>query len=314
MKRQVFFRQSIRGGVSRVAAAFGESIRVEVVMDVTEQEQTLTTAEALRQADRMRAELLGTVSHELRSPLAVIKGYAATLLRHERRLSQEERHEYLLAIDGACDRLEVLVNQLLEMSQLETGALELHIAPVNVEHIVREAGISFEERLITGGFQEHRIELDIIAPSGSLPPVQADPRLLRNAIDILLENALKYSPAGGTIQVRLQIVRDPVDSGTAGTGVVTRAAAGSFPLQGARDVLIISVEDSGIGIPPEHLDRIFDRFHRVDTRLTREVSGLGLGLSICKRIMELHGGSVWGESTVGEGSTFFVALPVSPLG
>ena len=77
---------------------------------------------------------------------------------------------------------------------------------------------------------------------------------------------------------------------------------------------MISVEDSGIGIPTEHLDRIFDRFHRVDSGLTREVSGLGLGLSICKRIMDLHGGSVWGESTVGEGSTFFLALPLSLSG
>ena len=277
-------------------------------MDVTKQEQLQVAAEALRQADRLKAELLGTVSHELRSPLAVIKGYAATLLRHEHRLSPEERHEYLLTIDGACDRLEVLVNQLLELSQLETGSLKLYSVPVDVEHIVREAGMAFEEWLITGGLKGHRIELDV-AGASSLPPVEADPRLLRNAIDILLENALKYSPAGGTIRVSLQIERDPLDSGK--PGVLAGTPAGSFPFTGTPNVLIISVEDNGIGIPAEHLDRIFERFHRVDTRLTREVSGLGLGLSICKRIMDLHGGSVWGESTVGEGSTFFLALPLS---
>jgi signal transduction histidine kinase len=263
---------------------------------------------ARRSSRRVRAELLGTVSHELRSPLAVIKGYAATLLRHERRLSQEERHEYLLAIDGACDRLEVLVNQLLEMSQLETGALELHMAPVDALHIVREAGMAFEERLITGGFQEHRIELDVAGPD-PLPLVQADPRLLRNAIDIVLENALKFSPAGGTIQVTLQVVPDPAKSSPTGAGVAVSTPSG--PEERSADLLVISVEDSGIGIPAEHLERIFDRFHRVDAGLTREVSGLGLGLAICKRIMELHGGSVWGESSVGKGSTFFVALPFS---
>jgi signal transduction histidine kinase len=277
-------------------------------MDVSEQGQMPATAEALLQADRMRAELLGTVSHELRSPLAVIKGYAATLLRHERRLSQEERHEYLLAIDGACDRLEVLVNQLLEMSQLETGALELHMTPVDVLHIVREAVMAFEERLITGGFQEHRMELDVAGPD-PLPLVQADPRLLRNAIDIVLENALKYSPAGGTIQVTLQVVPDPAKSSHTGADGAVPAPSGTA--ERSADLLVISVEDSGIGIPAEHLGRIFDRFHRVDAGLTREVSGLGLGLAMCKRIMELHGGSVWGESTVGKGSTFFVALPVS---
>jgi two-component system phosphate regulon sensor histidine kinase PhoR len=282
---------------------------VEAVIDVTKQEHMQAAAEALRQADRLKAELLGTVSHELRSPLAVIKGYAATLLRHEHRLSPEERHEYLLAIDGACDRLEVLVNQLLEMSQLETGSLKLHSVPVDVEHIVREASIAFEEKLISGGFQDHKIELDFTG-AGSLPPVQADPRLLRNAIDILLENALKYSPAGGTIRIRLEIVHDPLESGQSSAGALAGTPAGTLLLKGTPHALIISVEDSGIGIPAEHLDRIFDRFHRVDTGLTREVSGLGLGLSICKRIMELHGGSVWGESTEGEGSTFFVALPL----
>jgi signal transduction histidine kinase len=294
---------------------------VEVVKNVTEQGQRQTAAEALRQADHMRAELLGTVSHELRSPLAVIKGYAATLLRHERRLSQEERHDYLLAIDDACDRLEVLVNQLLEMSQLETGSLVVQMVPVDVEHIVREAGMAFEERLITGGFQDHRIELDVVSP-GPLPLVRADPRLLRSAIDIVLENALKYSPGGGTIQVTLQVVQNPlVSADTNASGAVSapssslaRSAPESDSWRGSLDVLIIRVEDSGIGIPPEHLDRIFDRFHRVDAGLTREVSGLGLGLTICKRIMELHGGSVWSESTVGEGSTFFVALPFSPYG
>jgi signal transduction histidine kinase len=282
-------------------------------MDVTNQDQTQAAAEALRQADRLKAELLGTVSHELRSPLAVIKGYAATLLRHEHRLSPEERHEYLLAIDGACDRLEVLVNQLLEMSQLETGSLKLYSVPVDVEHIVREAGVAFKERLISGASRDYRIELDV-ADSGSLPPIEADPRLLRNAIDILLENALKYSPAGGTIRVSLQIVRDPPDSGQSSPSALVGTPAGSFPFKGTPDVLIISVEDNGIGIPAEQLDQIFDRFHRVDTGLTREVSGLGLGLSICKRIMDLHGGSVWGESTEGEGSTFLLALPLSLSG
>lgn len=282
-------------------------------MDVTKQEQLQVAAEAIRLADRLKAELLGTVSHELRSPLAVIKGYAATLLRHEQRLSPEERHEYLLAIDGACDRLEVLVNQLLEMSQLEMGSLAPLSVPVDIEHIVREAGMAFEERLISGGFQDHTIDLDFTG-AGLLPPVQADPRLLRNAIDILLENALKYSPTGGAIRIRLEIVRRPPDSGQHRVGALAGTPAGSSLFKETPDVLMISVEDSGIGIPTEHLDRIFDRFHRVDSGLTREVSGLGLGLSICKRIMDLHGGSVWGESTVGEGSTFFLALPLSLSG
>ncbi|MGO8946114.1 MAG: sensor histidine kinase [Ktedonobacterales bacterium] len=262
-------------------------------------------------ADRLKAELLGSVSHELRNPLAVIKGYAATLLRHEHSLEQTERREFLEAIGVACDRLEVMVNQLLEMSQLETGMLVPRFMPVNLEQVVRESGIAIEDRLAKGEFGEHRLRLQVLG-SDQLPLVKADPRLLRDAIDNVVENAVKYSPTDGTIAVTLQVAHIagivPVVGGPEPLGTPTPNA------------VVMSVHDNGIGIPDEHLERIFDRFHRVDAGLTREANGLGLGLAICKRIIELHGGAVWGESELGEGSTFFVAIPVaaaeeeSPLG
>jgi len=118
-----------------------------------------------------------------------------------------------------------------------------------------------------------------------LPLIQADPRLLRDALDIVLENAMNYSPAGGPIRITVRP---------------------------DKSMLVISVQDNGIGIPPDHLGRIFDRFHRVDSSLTRTVDGLGLGLAICKRIMELHGGAVWAESEPEVGSTFYLALPWLP--
>jgi signal transduction histidine kinase len=260
--------------------------------------------EKLRPADLLRAELLGTVSHELRSPLTVIKGYAATLLRHEQSLDQAERREFLAAIGEACDRLEVTVNQLLEMSQLETGMLVPIFMHMDLEQVVREAVTGVAGRLATAGLGEHRLAVQVL-DTKPLPLVQADPRLLRDALDNLLENALKYSPSGGTIDIVLQ--EATLSKTGAGSTVDTSATSGTLSR-----AVVISVQDSGIGIPAEHLPRIFDSFHRVDTGLTREVTGLGLGLAIVARIVGLHGGVVWGESKLGEGSTFYLALPVAP--
>src|SRR6266568_471837 len=116
--------------------------------------EALTERKALHTMELLKAELLGTVSHELRSPLASIKGYAATLLRHEHRISPEERHEFLVAIDNSSDRLTVIVDRLLEMSQLDTGSIQLEYAPVNMIQLVRDALIAAEEQVSHNQQQE----------------------------------------------------------------------------------------------------------------------------------------------------------------
>jgi signal transduction histidine kinase len=138
-----------------------------------------------------------------------------------------------------------------------------------------------------------------------LPLVQADPRLLRDALDNLLENALQYSPSGGTIHIALQEVDLPQ---TAAGGGADPVAEGTTLAR----AVVISVQDAGMGLPAEHLPRVLERLHRVETGLTRDGTGLGLGLAIVARIVGLHGGVVWGESTLGEGSTFYLALPAAP--
>jgi two-component system phosphate regulon sensor histidine kinase PhoR len=185
-----------------------------------------------------------------------------------------------------------MVNQLLEMSQLETGALVPQFFLVDPGQVVRDATHAFEQRLAQGGFYRHQLVMTFAAEE-TIPLVQADPRLLRDALDTVLENALNYSPEGGTIEVVMRIRNESSAHAT---------SPSSF---------IISVQDSGIGIPSGHLDRIFDRFHRVETGLVRAFNGLGLGLAICKRILELHGGSISVESRLGEGSTFHLSLPLS---
>jgi signal transduction histidine kinase len=300
--------------------AGGEVVRaVEIIKDITEQDQlrqVMAQERALRVAERLKAELLGTVSHELRSPLTIIKGYAATLLRHERHLPREERHEFLRAISAASDRLEVIIDRLLEMSQLETGDLILDRQLVNVPAIAREAIIAAEQRALEGRsrpvtFALHRQPVLWGAPDEEFPPVEADPRRLREVLDNLLENAVKYSLGGGSVEVELRIVPPGASSadpagGELGAGDIRLPAVGSHP----RAMVEIVVRDFGVGIPAEHLGRIFDRFHRVDSSLTREVEGLGLGLAICKRLVELHGGMIWADSTPGSGSAFHVMLPI----
>lgn len=265
--------------------------------------------DSLREMELLKAELLGTVSHELRSPLASIKGYAATLLRHERRISREERHQFLLAITEASDRLEVIIQRLLEVSQLETGEVTIDRSPVDMSYLLKESIAALEESITEKQPGRYIFKLSLEnaegEPTSGVPLILADQRLMREVIDDLLENAVKFSPGGGVIKVILRPVTQ-IQMTLAESGEDNQQ-----PVQRSRQMLEVLVCDNGMGIPAEHLERIFDRFHRVDTRLTREVSGLGLGLTICKRIIEMHDGIIWAENTKnGTGSVFHVRLPI----
>ncbi len=280
------------------------------------------TREAREEAERLKAELIGTVNHELRSPLAAIKGYAATLLRHERRLTRDERHEFLLTINEASDRLEVIVERLLEMSELEAGSIRIDRVPVDMAHLALAAIAHTEQQgsAQTPGRFTFKLSLEDAGgqPAEAVPPILGDPRRLHEVLHNLLENAMKYSPSGGVIEIVLRpIMSQQVYSlGLPGLQPADGPAGEdhSSPLpQQPRPLLEIRVQDSGMGIPAEHLERIFERFHRVDTRLTREVDGLGLGLAICKRIVSLHHGIIWAESGPGNGSIFHVWLPIDEV-
>lgn len=288
----------------------------------------------LQQMELLKAELLAAVSHELRSPLTSVKGYAATLLRHERRVSREERHEFLLAIHDASQRLESVTDRLLKMSQLETASVPLQRSPVDLAYIVREA-ISVKEGDIgeTGDPDaESPLQHDSSVPqpkctfvvhiedahgysTHKVPLIYADRRLLREVLDHLLENALQYSPEGGTVEIGLRTIEPEqmyqLSQEFAHPSGVHRSPI-VFPPTWAPDqpALELWVQDHGIGIAEAHLQQIFQRFYRVDTSLTRAVNGLGLGLTICQQIIALHDGLLWVESEEGKGSTFYVLLPI----
>ena len=270
--------------------------------------------EALASRELLQADVLGTVSHELRGPLTAIKGYATTLLRHERHLGREERHQFLKAITEASDRLEVIIERLLEVSELETGQVRLQLSPVDMAYLVGEALITIEERVESKAPGRFSFKLVLQqadgTPAPSVPLVLGDPRRLREVLDNLLDNAIQYSPEGGTVSV---MMRPVIQIGPVLLdGSEVQHVAGTPASPALQHMLEICVCDEGPGIPAGHLERIFNRFHRVDTRLIREANGLGLGLAICKYLVELHHGLIWAENKPGDhGSIFHLRLPVS---
>jgi len=232
-----------------------------------------------KELEEIKSQLLSTVSHELRTPLASIKGFATTLLRQDVEWDEESRREFLSIIDEESDRLSELIGNLLDMSRIEAGELPVEPEPTDLRPIIDETTTEFQ--IMTG---EHRIQVD--APS-ELPRVMADPRRARQVLRNLVENAVKYSPGGGEIVIAVQR---------------------------KQDMMQVSVDDVGIGIDPEQLDRIFDRFYQVDSASTRKVGGSGLGLAISRAIVEAHGGTIWVDSRPDEGSTFYFTLPLAPAG
>jgi two-component system phosphate regulon sensor histidine kinase PhoR len=286
--------------------------------------KTATTGEARQpldhqKIDHLKSELLATVSHELRSPLAAIKGYAETLLRREDHLPRAERHDFLLAIIEAGRRLDATVTRMLDMSQLATDTYRLERVPVDIERLAAEAVRFLRERAGTEPTMRHTFSIhrEVCGPDPHVPLIVAgDHRQLRNLFDNLLDNAVRYSPEGGAIDVLLRShARRPQAQTCAGRAPHTAAQAGLHtPAPGdvwpAAPLLEITVRDPGIGIPVDQLTRIFERFHQVDTQLTRQGDGMGLGLALCQRIVSLHHGAIWADSVPGAGSQFHVLLPL----
>lgn len=230
------------------------------------------------EADRAKTEFISTVSHELRTPMTSIKGYVDLLLLGSAGPLSEMQRRFLQIVKSNADRLKLLVDDLLDISRIESGRLQLDLRPVPLEAAVEAVVASLKARLDE---KNQRLELDLPA---FLPPVQADKDRLIQILMNLVSNAHKYTPEGGQIRIRACVEGEAVH---------------------------VAVSDTGIGIPPEALPRIFERFYRVDDPRVQETPGTGLGLSIVKALVEMHGGRIWVESEVGRGSTFHFTIPIA---
>ena len=228
--------------------------------------------------NRLRSQFISSVSHELRTPLTIIKGYATSLLRQNVSWDKETQLEFLKSIDEKTDELRDLIDKILQSAKLEAGALKLEKEPLLLPRIAK--------KVIEENIPRTRKHQFIMQFPASFPVVEADVRCIEQVVRNLVENAVKYSPDGGDIAIAGQ-VRD--------------------------GEIVVSISDKGVGIPQQSQDKIFERFFRVDSRLTRSTTGSGLGLSISKGHIKAHEGRIWFESEPGQGSTFYFSLPTSRL-
>jgi signal transduction histidine kinase len=263
------------------------------------------------------AELLATIGHEFRGPLTTISGYATTLLHHDQQLATPERLEFLGAISEASAHLGKLVDRFLDLAQFEANTVSFTPTAVDLAALAHEAVLMAKKN------RGHPLILTPPLPTlvtgeenaQQSTEVCGDQRWLRTMLDLLLENAIIYSPPESIIEVSVEAVDPAQRSALLSTHARSDSQQalilpGSFA---AHEALVeVLVRDHGMGIPPEQLSAIFQRFYRVDTRLTREVNGLGLGLTLCKAIVARHRGMLRVESSPGVGSTFHILLPGAP--
>ncbi len=241
---------------------------------------TFSDVTDLRNVERMKSDFVSTVSHELRTPLTAIKGFTRTLLDDPEGAfyDQQTRMEFYNIIDTECDRLIRLISDLLNVSRIERGLpLHMNYAEFSVPELLEKC-LSFHR----GYTNRHELIADV-APD--LPRITADRDKLDQVLSNLISNAIKYSPEGGSI-------------------IASVAEVG--------DSLRFAVRDQGMGIPPEHLEKVFQRFHRVHSGDSRLVGGTGIGLFLTKSLVDAHRGKIWVESSLGQGSTFCFTIPKTP--
>jgi signal transduction histidine kinase/DNA-binding response OmpR family regulator/ligand-binding sensor domain-containing protein len=251
-------------------------------------------AEHLAEVDRLRSRFFANISHEFRTPLTLILGPLHKW--KEREPETIELRKDLAMVERNARRLLRLINQLLELSKLEAGAITLRACRTNIVPLVRGIAYSFET---SAG--SRRIGLEVVTPEDAIE-VYCDRDMVEKILTNLIANAFKFTPDGGSVVITLT----PSPSPKMGEG--DRGGEGSSRMDNG--FVEISVSDTGIGIPPEQLTRIFDRFFQVDASHTREHEGSGVGLALVKELVELHHGTIEVTSEVGRGTEFIVRLPM----
>jgi PAS domain S-box-containing protein len=227
-----------------------------------------------REAEEMKSTFISVISHELKTPVALIKGYAGTLRREDAHWDEETVRESVAVIEEESDRLTELIDNLLDASRLQAGQMRLDETDVRIDKMAARIVNRFRTQS-----DKHTFELDFQDDFAHVP---GDEERLNQVLSNLVSNAIKYSPDGGKISV-----------------------SGRFD----DNQVYIAVTDRGIGIPAGERDRIFDRFYRVESALSRRTQGAGLGLYLVKSVVEAHGGRIWVSSNPGKGSTFVFTLP-----
>jgi two-component system phosphate regulon sensor histidine kinase PhoR len=260
--------------ISSLKDAFGKVMGIIVVSrDVTEEELF----------ERTRANFLSLITHELRTPLSSIKAYAETLLD-----GVDDPHdvkEFLQVINSESDTLSRQINQILMFTEMDVKRIPLRKRLISLSQLITELidlSKPIKETMLEKMAQERKIDININIPE-DLPEFWADYRKIKTAIEHLIENAIKFTPIGGKVNVEVLKVGDEIK---------------------------VCVTDTGVGIAKDKLSQVFTPFYQLEEPITKETKGIGLGLSLVKHIIETHGGKIWVESEVGKGSSFYFTLPI----
>lgn len=288
------------GHRSAVAAALQEATMREHVRQVTIQNEELRAAyEHVRQLDRLKLDFLGTVSHELRTPLTSILGYGEMLVQGVAGELQDEQREFVQTIRDKGEHLLQLINGMLDTAKLESGTLDVHRAQLLLPPLLEGVAATFVPHARR---RTQRLELDV---GTDVLEVFGDAVRLRQVFTNLVDNALKFSPKGEAVRIEARLVVSALYDGQAiGDDELSPTVA--------YDAVEVRVRDRGPGIPAEEHGRIFDPFYQVDSSQTRKHQGAGLGLAICKRLVEAHDGRIVVEDNEPNGTCFVVTLPIAP--
>jgi len=268
---------------------------VTVARDITERKQMLEALkqkmeelriayQRLKEMDQLKDSFLSTVSHELRTPLTSIKSFSEILLTYDE--DRETQKEFLNIIKEESDRLTRLINDFLDLSKIESGRMQWETVELSVAEVIKTS-INAAQSLAVKANLEVKTEI-----SPRLPTVMCDRDRLVQVVTNLLSNSIKFTPDGGKIRVKARVLKHDESKEKA-------------------DMVVVSVTDSGIGIDPKDHQGVFEKFKQVGDTLTDKPKGTGLGLPICKEIIEYFKGKLWVESALGKGSTFFFSLPIA---
>lgn len=262
--------------------------QIGVVIENTRRAEQAAQIEILRELNRLRSELIANASHELRTPLGLIKVFCTSLLARDVAFDEDTQRQFLHGIDEETDKLKIIVDNLLGLSTLESGRLRLDKHVIDLRALTRKVieSIQLDLRPASAGPESNSAaaQYEFICDFPNHPlTAPVDEKRIEQVLRNLLSNAVKYSPKGGRIMVQGR---------------------------GDKWQVLLRISDEGIGITPENLEHIFERFYRVESEQTRTIGGVGLGLAVCKGIVETHGGRIWAESIPGEGSHFYFTLPV----
>jgi two-component system sensor histidine kinase KdpD len=252
---------------------------VSVQKDITELKQSQIKAlqvDILTRLNKAKSEMLSDVAHELRTPLASIKGFIETPIESDVKWTKQQQMEFLLEANKETDNLNLLIRDLLDVSRIESGKMKLEKQLCTLEDILASS-----KARLTILTSSHTFNIKL---SPGLRPINADRMRIAQVITNLVENATKFSPIGSPITLSATVTMNN---------------------------LIVSVKDRGIGMTQDTIDNLFNRFYQAGQVATGNSKGTGLGLSICRGIIEAHGGKIWVESSIGDGSTFSFSLPLS---